>query len=440
MKILIIFCATLGLATTALSAPATSEFDSIRTLLAAGRAAEAYQRLAPDEFRRAGDAEFDYLLGLAALESGRPSLATLAFERVLAVDPRFAAARLDMGRAYYALGDLDRAHREFEVVRTLDPPPAAIATIDNYERAIDARRNPKRLRLTGYAEVGTGTDSNVNQSTAQSSIAIPAFGGTYTLGSASLAQRDRYNNAVLGGELQFQMQESTLLYAATDVQIRDYRQLDAYDIASGDLRAGVAFSRDRDTFRIGAGFNDYRLESERYRGIGSVQAEWRRALDVDTALALSGQFMAVRYVPESLRSNDVNVWLAGAGMTRVFSGPRKLTVEAGAFAGREREARERTDGNRVLAGVRVGAQLAALDAVDVFASASAQAGLYSRSNTLFEVRRRDAQYDFGIGANWRFAPLWSVRPQVSWTHTDSNMAIYDTSRYDVSLSLRRDFR
>jgi hypothetical protein len=45
-----------------------------------------------------------------------------------------------------------------------------------------------------------------------------------------------------------------------------------------------------------------------------------------------------------------------------------------------------------------------------------------------------------MGANWRFAPLWSVRPQVTVTRNDSNLPIYDTMRYDVSLNLRRDFR
>ena len=117
-----------------------------------------------------------------------------------------------------------------------------------------------------------------------------------------------------------------------------------------------------------------------------------------------------------------------------------MTVFVGAFAGEERQERERTDGNRSLGGMRVGASLAAHEAVDVFASAAAQVGLYSRYNSLFLVRRREAQYDLGLGASWRFAPLWSVRPQVSVTRNDSNLPIYDTMRYDVSLSLRRDFR
>lgn len=421
-------------------AAAAPTLEEARGLLAAGRAAEAYERLVPEEFTRAGEVEFDYLFGLAALEAGRAGQATLAFERVLAVDPAYAAARLDMGRAYYALGDLDRAQQEFAAVRALEPPTAAIATIDNYEKAIAARRDPRRLRLTGYVEVGAGGDSNVNQSTGQSSIQIPAFGGTYSLGSSSLARRDDYTNYAAGAEAQLALDERLSVYAAADLQLRDYGKLDAYDVSSADLRGGVLLADGKNLYRLAAGFNDYRLESDRYRGVRSAQGEWRRALDQGTALSLSAQYMQVRYVSESQQGNDVNVALLGAGVSKLIPGTRRLQVEAGAFAGNEREERERTDGNRVLGGLRVGAQLAAHQSLDVFASVAAQAGLYSRYNALFEVRRRDAQYDLGLGASWRFAPLWSLRPQLLWTRVDSNMSIYDTSRYDVSLSLRRDFR
>ena len=99
-------------------------------LMKEGKAAEAYTLLEPFEFEQSGDIKFDYLLGIAALDSGKPDKATIAFERVLAVDPNFAGARIDMGRAYFQLGDFTRAKTEFETVLTQNPPPAAKVTID----------------------------------------------------------------------------------------------------------------------------------------------------------------------------------------------------------------------------------------------------------------------------------------------------------------------
>lgn len=419
---------------------ADTDLDAARGLLGEGRAAEAYDRLAPLEFDRSGDADFDYVFGLVALASGRPSQATLAFERVIAVDPNYAAAHVDMGRAYYALGDLERAEQSFALARSLDAPPSALATIANYEKAIAAKRDPKRLSMTGYIDLSTGSDSNVNQATSASTIAIPAFGGSYTLGSASLARRDGYSAATAGGEVQYVLNEKMTLYAGGDFQLRDYLKQNAYDIGSIDVRAGVAFGEGKNLYRIGGGYNDYRLASDRYRGVATALGEWRHAFDQNTSASFSAQYNEIRYVTADQRGNDVNMVMLGAGLSRLVPGTRPVTASVGAFAGQEREERERTDGNRALGGMRLGASLAANDSLDIFASAAAQVGLYSRYNSLFLVRRRDAQYDIGLGANLRFAPLWSLRPQVSLTRNDSNLSIYDTMRYDVSLSLRRDFR
>ncbi|MFM9968322.1 MAG: tetratricopeptide repeat protein, partial [Burkholderiales bacterium] len=164
-------------------------------LLREGKAEEAYLLLLPHEFAEAGREEYDYLLGVAALESGKADLATLIFERVLAVNPDHAAARLDMGRAYFALGDMDRARTEFESARRFGPPPAAQTTIDQYMAAIEKRASGQAFRISGYADATLGHDSNVNSSTAQSSIFIPLFGANLSLASTSVKSRDLFMSA-----------------------------------------------------------------------------------------------------------------------------------------------------------------------------------------------------------------------------------------------------
>ena len=75
------------------------EVEHAQALMSQGKPAEAYGYLLPFEDKFAGNVEFDYALGVAALDSGKSDKATLAFERVLAVNPNFAGARLDMARA-----------------------------------------------------------------------------------------------------------------------------------------------------------------------------------------------------------------------------------------------------------------------------------------------------------------------------------------------------
>lgn len=113
-------------------------------LIRNGKPAEAYALLEPLESGRSGEVRFDYLLGIAALDSGKPDKAVRALERVLAIDPDFTGARLDMARAYYQLGDLPRARSEFETVLKRNPPENVQATINKYLAAMDSGAQAKQ--------------------------------------------------------------------------------------------------------------------------------------------------------------------------------------------------------------------------------------------------------------------------------------------------------
>src|SRR5688572_8051771 len=95
---------------------ADAALDEARGLIQKRDAKRAYDLLSPLEAQRAGDPEFDYLLGLAALDSGQTTRAIFAFERVLAVNPNHPQARAEIARAYFVAGETDAAKREFETV------------------------------------------------------------------------------------------------------------------------------------------------------------------------------------------------------------------------------------------------------------------------------------------------------------------------------------
>src|SRR5689334_6440898 len=58
-----------------------------KSFLDANNAQAAYNLLAPLQSQRAGDPDFDYLLGVAALDLGKNTEAVFALERVLSVRP-----------------------------------------------------------------------------------------------------------------------------------------------------------------------------------------------------------------------------------------------------------------------------------------------------------------------------------------------------------------
>src|SRR3954447_12224922 len=80
--------------------PALAELlAQAREFSASARFRQAYELLAGAEDPYIGEIELDYALGRAALDAGYPDRATLAFSRVLALDPSHAGAMIDTGRA-----------------------------------------------------------------------------------------------------------------------------------------------------------------------------------------------------------------------------------------------------------------------------------------------------------------------------------------------------
>ena len=80
--------------------------QSAQKLLQDGYSIRAYDLLQTFEDELAGNTEYDYLYGVAALDSGEPRKAIFAFQRAVMTDPNFAGARMELARAYFEIGEL----------------------------------------------------------------------------------------------------------------------------------------------------------------------------------------------------------------------------------------------------------------------------------------------------------------------------------------------
>jgi len=440
LKALLIWGGMLALPALALD---NEELRKAEQLVRSGHADQAYALLAPAQYSQAGDPEFDYLFGLAALETGQASLATLAFERVLAVNPNHGAARLDMGRAYVVLGDLPRARQEFDLVLALNPPPSARATIARYQAEMQARENQPATQLSGHVEAGLGRDGNVTQGPSSSTLFLPLFGVNFTLNAANQKVQDNFSQVNAGGAIKQRLTDSVSLYGGVDTQWRNYAQVSNFNSGSTDWRAGVQWQEGRNTWRAGAGYNDYRLDNQSYRSISSVGGELQRSLAERQQLMVFGQYAQVRYAQDGQANNDVNQWVAGAGWVTQMATALPTVWSLSAYMGTETEAdrtRPRVDGDKDFLGLRAGWQISPLSNIDVFASVGLQDGHYQRTNSLYLQQRKDELYEVALGGVWRFAPAWSLKSQISWTNNHSNLSVNDYQRDELSLLVRRDFQ
>lgn len=419
---------------------AESSLAEARKLMQAGRAADAYSLLAPHEDRLAGDINYDYLLGIAALDSGKADRATLAFERVLAVNPDFAGARIDMGRAYFHLGDMTRARVEFETVLSQNPPELARGTINRYLQLIDKAEQAKRTAISAYIEAGLGRDSNVNNSTSEAQINVPALGNIlFTLDPTNVKRRDNYGFVGVGADIAHQIGDGYALLAGAEARHRQNRSEDRFDSRTVAGRVGVAWSNDTNVIRFMTTVDQYDLDHAHNRTGAGLSTDWRHAW---TSVMLTNAFInfnTFRFNTTELSVNDFDQHLIGFGVLRLYDEGRSA-VSATLLAGREDDKNMRADGNKMFHGVRLGGQINFMEKVDFFMTAGLQRGTYDRENTAFRDTRADDQHDLAAGIIWRLADGWSLRPQVLRTRNDSNISMYSYKRTDLSVTLRRDFR
>ena len=275
-------------------------------LVKSGKPGDAYKLLEPFEFEHSGETRFDYLFGIAALDSGRPDRATLAFERVLAVDPDFAAARLDMARAYFQLGDLPRARTEFTLTLNQNPSAAARLTIQRYLDEIAAQEKGKHTRITGYIEGTAGRDNNVNNSTSQAQIFVDFLGTNITLDPTNVKVSDNYYGVAAGGEVAHSLNAKWGLYAGGDIRQRGNQTQKQFDALSLDARTGVMFGAGGNSLRAGVIGGRYNLGDMHNRDISGFNAEWRHASSPGDQLNVFGQYAQYRFADAAMKVNDFN--------------------------------------------------------------------------------------------------------------------------------------
>lgn len=431
-------------------------------LIKGGKPSDAYALLEPLEFERSGEVRFDYLLGIAALDSGKPDKATLAFERVLAVDPNFAGARLDMARAYYQLGDLPRAQTEFQAVLKQNPPEVARVTIQKYLEAIAEYEQARQTRIAGYIEGVAGYDSNIANSSTQTFTFAPTspwsglFPGNQLPPAAKLA--GAYEGVNAGAEISHEINANWGVYAGADVRQHGNMTQTAYDTVSTDGRAGLMYSAEqKNVFKLSMNIGQLYTANAMRRDTLGLSGEWQHVfspVNQMSTFAQYGEGRAAGVQPTSPTTDariegNTNQLVLGAGWIHVME-DGKQALFGSIYVGEERDVAPvispglpnggRTDGKKRFEGLRVGAQAVIAEQLDGNVSLGFQSAKYGNLNNLIMANRSEKIYDMTLAVNWHLDKFWTLKPQIAFSRKSSNLALYSFDRTDVSLTIRRDFK
>jgi tetratricopeptide (TPR) repeat protein len=424
------------LALLSLTALADQTLDRAKRLLEQKQPAQAYELLLPLEAQRSGNPEYDYLLGIAALDSGHRERAIFALERVLAVQPDNALARAEIARAYLAVGEKDTARQEFENVKRERIPAAARATIDRYLSAITAAET---TQIQGYIEVGVGSDSNVNSATADSEIALPAFGGLIaTLNPAATSKSDSFTSVSGGINFTHKLGQRWSMIAGFAGNGKFNRNEDKFDTDTVEGNFGARWAADADALTLAAQLQTFELDNSRYRDSRGLVGQWQHSLDERRQFSGYLQYAQLRYPTQSIR--DANRGIGGVAYAQAFSSRLSPVLFLSAYGGREKEIAEGVPHlGHEPAGIRIGGQFKPAEGWTVFGGVNYEERRYGGAEPIFLVTRKDKQTDVRLGASYLMRAGTTLIVQASNTDNKSNIDLYQFRRTLGTVSIRFDF-
>lgn len=422
-------------------------------LMKAGKASEAYAMLEPKEGDYSGNIPYDYLLGVAALDSGKHDRATIAFERVLIMNPNFSGARLDLGRAYLAMGSDDLAEKEFKIVLSQDPPPHVKPVVEKFLGEITARRQAKLQQITSYLEFGMGRDSNITSATSDFTKGVKDvfnIAGVQATGS-SIVKAVTFSNLSGGLDYSRIVDETNgiKLFAGVDLKRKVVSGMSQLDNSNIDLRAGVSKTSEADTYRLFINFGQYYQKGmtagvNSNRSTPAVGAEWKHNLGERDQLSLTGQYSRPRF--EKMATQDTNQVMLSGSLIHIFEGDTSPLIFSNFSHTSDKAAvafDSGSDMSRKTTSVRLHFQLTPITNTDVFLSGGlslrVDGSANARSALIPAKVGRDTTKDVSIGINWHPDPKWSIKTQVAKYNNTSNLSLYNYDRTESSLSIRRDF-
>jgi tetratricopeptide (TPR) repeat protein len=434
----LLFSASL-LMTGALATPAQAQpVDPVaqaQTLHTAGDADAAYKLLAPLARDRAGDPQFDLLLGMSAVDTGRAGEAIIALQRVLARQPGNAQARSELARAYAISGDVDTARKQFATVVDAPSLPDPVrqrftGIIKQYDREISGGGSD----VSGFVDVQSGYDSNINSATDLTSIVIPLFAGLGpgTLAGAARATGDEFGEVQAGVSAVSAVSRQNRVFGSVLGNWRQNFDSKAFDQQSLTTTGGFAHSfASRDTLSLSGQVQQFWLGHASYRqGYGAV-AQFTKLLPKGRALSLSAQFFRFDYERDRFRDSS-RLALALSYADKNFA----VTLQGG----HEETRRQAGDSNsNSFIGANAGVELPISKSISFVGSAAFDLRKHDAPDALFLKKRQEERVDVSAGVKVLLTKNLYLRPRVSYTRNWSNIALYDHDRWTASVGLRAEF-
>lgn len=426
--------------------------DELRALLDRGQSAQVYA-LGKSHPERLGEPDFDFYYGVAAIDAGHPGEGVLALERYLAYQPDNTAARLQIGRGYFELGEDDRATETFQALQREPLAPVVAATVERFLQALATRRTRYAPSYGGYVELGAGRDSNVNAAPTAATVSVPVLGIQPLLASS---QKTADSFTSLGGAAygNWPLRPGVSLFANGQGERRFNATGEdhGFDVGNYGLNAGVAWTRGAEVVRAAVNFSAVTLGAGTYQHSWGTTLDWQHAFSERQSVTVSGQAARLGYFTTTTTSDSVTSVVDNSPRDADFLGlavvlrrslelPWAPVLSAGASIGEQRTRVDHPELVPRTRGLNVGMDLVPAPRWQVQAGYSFQQSDYGGPDFFADPDARHDRYDaLNLAGAYQLTPRLSLRAEGLWAHNASNADAYAFPRAMAVFKLRYELK
>ncbi len=408
--------------------------DEMKVLIEQNKAKEAYE-LGLKHQDLLGEDRFDYVFGVAAIDSGRVSLGVMSLERVLLSNPGDDLVRLELARGYYNLGDYARAKDEFNEVLSHKPPSGVANTINVYLDLIKGQEKKTKVNGTLFAEAGLGYNSNANAATAVNNIILPYF-GPVQLADGSRAQASNFSFMSAGASVNVPLDVGITSFTSVSTTAQKYTQVDGYDLNVTNALTGVKFDDDVNVIKI-AGFGTIaQIDQTPVPDTLGAGIQYERALNARHAITVSGSASQLIY-PTQYNIYNSNLSTASLGYRWGFPETiwSPLLVVNANYAFQD-NTQNRPDLTRRIGGASLTIFALPTDKWGLNVSAGYAKSNYDGQDLLYQSYRSDGLTSISGMLEYKLTKNWSTRLEATYYNNQSNLPLYSYQQATGALKLR----
>lgn len=368
----------------------------------AGEFQKAY-RLATQEFDLyAGKPAFDYLYGLAALNSGAKEEASFAFERVLINAPSHTTAR--------------------EYFTKLHP-------------------GGERSMQSNYHLIArVGADSNINTATSNGRLFsfLPLL-GDFKLPPDGKEQSDNFVRVIATADWQHALTANQSLFIAAYFEQQENLSSHTFDRSTYSAQGALNLHKDTFTLRYPILFEALYYDNQPYRFTGSAGIEYvpNNVWTEPYTFSYFANVGGLRF--HRLAYKDVD--FVNAGVRGYIQTPLPtIKMNADLYLGRNhsRHHRGRHHGNKN-GGLLGRVSWDITSSQNILITFGYQRDDYDAPNPLYRKERMDDIFTGSLGWEWHLSPKFAWETLASYKRVDSNLSLFDHKRKVIETGLHYQF-